>query len=105
PSASRRELSVDHVVKQVLAHLGSEHLVSELDLADLLTLQVVNVDFCHGDLAQLLISTSTPADRSSFIKASSVWGVGSRMSMRRLWVRTSNCSRAFLSTCGPRSTV
>ena len=27
------------------------------------------------------------------------------MSSRRLWVRSSNCSRLFLSTCGLRSTV
>src|SRR4030095_13628358 len=27
------------------------------------------------------------------------------MSIRRLWVRISNCSRDFLSMCGPRSTV
>src|SRR5262249_27003237 len=52
-----------------------------------------------------LISTSTPAASSSFISASTVCGVGSRMSMSRLCVRISNCSRDFLSMCGPRSTV
>src|SRR5262249_21737231 len=52
-----------------------------------------------------LISTSTPGGRSSFIKASTVSGVGSRMSIRRLCVRISNCSRDFLSTCGDRRTV
>src|ERR1039457_364547 len=52
-----------------------------------------------------LISTSTPAGRSSFIKASTVCWVGSRMSSSRLCVRISNCSRDFLSTCGERSTV
>src|SRR4029077_13466871 len=51
-----------------------------------------------------LISTSTPAGKSSFIKASTVCCVGSRMSSRRLCVRISNCSRDFLSTCGDRST-
>src|SRR6266480_3833354 len=55
--------------------------------------------------AQSLISTSTPAARSSFIRASTVCGVGSTMSSRRLWVRISNCSRLFLSTCGERLTV
>ena len=45
-----------------------------------------------------LISTSTPAARSSFISASTVCGVGSTMSKSRLWVRISNCSRLFLST-------
>eukprot|EP01092_Planopodium_desertum_P015021 TRINITY_DN775_c0_g1_i2.p1 TRINITY_DN775_c0_g1~~TRINITY_DN775_c0_g1_i2.p1 ORF type:complete len:445 (-),score=113.28 TRINITY_DN775_c0_g1_i2:147-1481(-) len=52
-----------------------------------------------------LISTSTPAARSSFISASTVCGVGSTMSSRRLWVRISNCSRDFLSMCGLRFTV
>src|SRR5581483_8082775 len=75
------------------------------DRADLLALQVEDVERCHALLRQLLISTSTPADRSSFIRASSVCCVGSRMSSRRLWVRISNCSRDFLSTCGPRRTV
>src|SRR5205085_258787 len=52
-----------------------------------------------------LISTSTPAGKSSFIRASTVCGVGSRMSSSRLCVRISNCSRDFLSTCGDRRTV
>src|SRR5204863_2111666 len=62
----------------------------------------------HGYLCSLpnaLISTSTPAGRSSFISASTVCGVGSKMSISRLCVRSSNCSRDFLSTCGERSTV
>ena len=37
-----------------------------------------------------LISTSTPAGRSSFISASTVLSVGSTMSIRRWWVRISN---------------
>ena len=36
---------------------------------------------------------------------STVLEVGSKMSSRRLCVRTSNCSRDFLSTCGERYTV
>src|SRR5712692_1012125 len=52
-----------------------------------------------------LISTSTPAARSSLPRASIVCCVGSRMSSSRLWVRISNCSRDFLSTCGERLTV
>src|SRR4029450_755582 len=52
-----------------------------------------------------LISTSTPAARSSLPSASIVCCVGSRMSSRRLCVRISNCSRDFLSTCGERFTV
>src|SRR4029079_1132848 len=62
-------------------------------------------DIFHIELHdQVLISTSTPADRSSFISASRVCWVGSRMSSSRLWVRISNCSRDFLSPCGERST-
>src|SRR5207253_2507438 len=56
-------------------------------------------------LPNALISTSTPAGRSSFMSASTVCGVGSKMSSRRLCVRSSSCSRLFLSTCGLRSTV
>src|SRR5260370_32254064 len=59
----------------------------------------------HLPLTYSLISTSTPAARSSFISASTVCGVGSTMSSTRLWVRISNCSRDFLSMCGDRSTV
>jgi hypothetical protein len=39
------------------------------------------------------------------MRESTVWGVGSTMSRRRLWVRISNCSREVLSTCGERRTV
>src|SRR5262249_24918120 len=73
------------------------------------------VDLRHPDLAAddpcerhrycSLISTSTPAARSSLPRASMVCWVGSRMSSRRLCVRISNCSRDFLSTCGERLTV
>src|SRR5579872_1446097 len=56
-------------------------------------------------LPNALISTSTPAGRSSFISASTVCCVGSRISNSRLCVRISNCSRDFLSTWGERKTV
>src|SRR3989338_3820880 len=52
----------------------------------------------------ILISTSTPADNSNFINASIVCCVGSTISKSLLWVRISNCSRDFLSTCGLRKT-
>src|SRR5690606_10447563 len=52
-----------------------------------------------------LMSTCTPAARSSLPSASTVCGVGSTMSSRRLCVRISNCSRDFLSMCGDRLTV
>src|SRR5690606_29717921 len=59
----------------------------------------------HLDHPNSLMDTSTPAARSSFMSASTVCGVGSTISRRRLWVRISNCSRDFLSICGPRRTV
>ena len=47
---------------------------------------------------------STPAGRSSRISESTVFGVGSMMSMSRLWVRISKCSRLSLYLCGERMT-
>src|SRR5437763_15233812 len=70
---------------------------------DLFSQQAGNHFACSRPNA--LISTSTPAGKSSFISASTVCGVGSRMSSSRLCVRISNCSRDFLSTCGERRTV
>src|SRR5690606_5181956 len=52
-----------------------------------------------------LISTSTPAGRSSFVNASIVCERLSTMSISRLCVRSSTCSRLCLSMCGERSTV
>src|SRR5690606_40476655 len=74
----------------------------QLDGAGLLVLLVDDFDLRHD---YSLISTSTPAASSSFMSASTVCGVGSRMSIKRLCVRSSNCSRDFLSMWGPRSTV
>src|SRR5436853_31103 len=48
---------------------------------------------------------STPAGKFSFFNSSTVFAVGSMMSSSRLWVRISNCSIDFLSTCGERFTV
>src|SRR5680860_1762271 len=50
------------------------------------------------------ISISTPAGRSIRINESTVLGVGVCMSIRRLWVRISKCSRESLSLNGPRIT-
>src|SRR6266540_2176572 len=47
---------------------------------------------------------STPAGRSRRINESTVFAVGSRMSINRLWVRISKCSRESLSLCGERTT-
>src|ERR687884_1521740 len=48
--------------------------------------------------------TSTLAGRSMRISASTVLGVGSRMSISRLCVRISKCSRESLYLCGERMT-
>ena len=55
--------------------------------------------------ADALILMSTPAGSDSLFNASIVFPVGWMMSINRLWVRISNCSRDFLSMCGLRSTV
>src|SRR5690606_8222803 len=46
--ATGSELSRDHLVEEVLANLGREHFVTELELAHLFALQVEDVDLCHG---------------------------------------------------------
>src|SRR6185312_9291858 len=96
-------LSLHDLPQEVLVDLDAEDAVVEIHFADGLAVEVFDFDSCHRQ-PQVLISTSTPAERSSFISASSVCCVGSRMSSRRLCVRISNCSRDFLSTCGERST-
>src|SRR5262249_305235 len=74
-----------HVLAGVGEHPGHPHLLRDHSGA-------------HGPRPLYsLISTSTPAARSSFIRASTVCGVGSTMSSSRLCVRISNCSRLFLS--------
>src|SRR5215813_11801432 len=110
-----------HVAVLVLGAVGDDLAIGEAQHRDRHVLATVRKDAGHPDLlcdhsgthvwcpvslaAQSLISTSTPAARSSFISASTVCGVGSTMSSRRLWVRISNCSRLFLSMCGERLTV
>src|SRR5207249_7225444 len=81
----------------------AEDGIVEVEIADLRSVEIFDFDLRH-DAPQVLISTSTPAERSSFINASRVCCVGSRMSSSRLWVRISNCSRDFLSTWGERKT-
>src|SRR5437870_10061832 len=78
-------------------------IFQQLRHPDLFSQQAGNHFVCSRPNA--LISTSTPAGKSNFISASTVCGVGSRMSSSRLCVRISNCSRDFLSTCGERRTV
>src|SRR3954447_6620694 len=85
-------------------------LVPGLGHAELGAQQSSGVSFksAHGIRAsiatQSLISMSTPAGRSSRISESTVFGVGSMMSMRRLWVRISKCSRLSLYLWGERMT-
>ena len=80
-------------------------LVPDLGHAELLAQQALHV-LAHGGhvVPQSLISMSTPAGRSSRMSESTVFGVGSRMSMSRLWVRISKCSRLSLYLCGERMT-
>src|ERR1700752_277812 len=77
----------------------------QLRHADFLADQSSDHGYLPCSFPNALLSTSTPAGKSSFISASTVCGVGSRMSISRLCVRISNCSRDFLSTWGERSTV
>ena len=60
---------------------------------------------CNAVRGYTLISTSTPAGRSSFINASTVLDPDDRMSISRLCAFSSNCSRDYLSTSGDRFTV
>src|ERR1700682_2197756 len=56
-------------------------------------------------LGHSLISMFTPDGSESRMRASTTLGLGSRMSMIRLCVRISNCSRESLSMNGERITV
>src|SRR6185503_20657923 len=64
----------------------------QLRHADFLADQSSDHGYLPCSFPNALISTSTPAGRSSFISASTVCGVGSKMSISRLCVRISNCS-------------
>ena len=45
PCAPRGELGLHDLVEEVFLHLGAEHFVREVELADLLALQIENIDF------------------------------------------------------------
>src|SRR5690606_5102421 len=79
-------------------HLGHAELGAEHALGDLL------VDVSHVG-PQSLISMLTSAGRSRRISESTALGVGSTMSIRRLWVRISKCSRLSLYLWGERITA
>src|ERR1035437_8357851 len=53
----------------------------------------------------IFTSMVTPEGRLRFVRASITFGEGFRISMRRLWIRISNCSRASLWTNVERFTV
>ena len=112
PDAHRPSSSNSCVIPTFLPRIPVTFAISFLILLQARTLVIgssladssLTADGYLCSLPNALISTSTPAGRSSFISASTVCCVGSRMSSSRLCVRISNCSRDFLSTCGERST-
>src|SRR5206468_3211719 len=88
----RARASLDHGHGRDVARLRVEHARHAQLPAD---------DALH----QSLISMSTPAGRSRRISESTVFGVGEWMSISRLCVRISKCSRESLSLNGLRITV
>src|SRR5438445_499547 len=98
------EAELREAARPGLAH-GHRH-VRALRIAEPRHAELASDECVHVLLGySTLISTSTPAGRSSFVNASTVWDLESRMSISRLCVFSSNCSRLFLSMCGLRSTV
>ena len=73
-------------------------LVPDLGHAELRAEQALEVFVIDVDIPppQSLISMLTSAGRSRRISESTALGVGSMMSIRRLWVRISKCSRLSL---------
>src|SRR6185436_17261311 len=63
--------------------------IEQLRHPDFLADESVDHGYFPCSFPKALISTSTPAGRSSFINASTVCGVGSKMSISRSWVRRS----------------
>src|SRR5438105_7686923 len=91
-------LHADDRIRPGLDHRHRRHLAG-LRVEDLGHAELLAEDAFHS-----LISMSTPAGRSSRISESTVFGVGEWMSIRRLCVRTSKCSRESLSLNGLRIT-
>src|SRR5438477_6107214 len=92
-------LHLDDRARPRLDHGHGRHAPA-LGIEDLGHAQLSADDSLHYNL----ISMSTPAGRSSRISESTVFGVGLWMSIRRLCVRTSKCSRESLSLNGLRIT-
>src|SRR3989441_7081807 len=106
------ERQLDSGIPVTLLRLDLRHAAgASLDHRDGHRLSTLEEHLGHSELlpqqpvGHSLISTSTPAARLSFIRASIVSGVGSMISMSRLYVRISNCSRDFLSAWVERCTV
>src|SRR6185437_5695009 len=93
-------LHLDHRARTGLDHGHSR------DHAALLVEELRHAELSADDPFHFpsFISMSTPAGRSSRISESTVFGVGEWMSMSRLCVRTSKCSRESLSLKGLRIT-
>src|SRR5581483_3669366 len=98
---------IEHILSSLHCRGGSSALLPLLprrdNSPDVLTRRFLRFDnkgFCYS-----LTSMSTPAGRFKRVSASTVLFVGSMISIKRLCVRISNCSRASLSTKGDRITV
>src|SRR5699024_488622 len=66
---------------------------------------VIRLHLLYYTVVYNFISMSTPDGKSRRISESTVCGVGSTMSIKRLCVRISNCSRESLYLCTARNTV
>src|SRR5262249_31135233 len=87
-------LHLDHRARPGLDH-GDRRHDARLRVEDL-----GHADLPAEDAFHSLISMSTPAGRSRRMSESTVFGVGEWMSISRLCVRTSKCSRESLSLNG-----
>src|SRR5574341_363563 len=112
-SLARADTHLDRLVTVLLQRLHLDYCErSGLDHRHGYGLAVALENLGHAQLApqdafnaHSLISMSTPDGSCSRIRASTVLEVGSRMSISRLCVRISNCSRESLSMWGERITV
>src|SRR5690554_816873 len=112
---ARVDLAVGDLDRAVAVNLGSAHLgddvrgdlddgdrdelvvfIPDLGHAELGAQQTFTGRSCRHGIPYSLISMLTSAGRSRRISESTAFGVGSTMSIRRLWVRFSKCSRLSL---------
>src|SRR5579885_941643 len=99
---------IEHILSSLHCRGGSSALLPLLPRCesspDVLN-QAFTIRFDNKVLYYSLTSMSTPAGRFKRVSASTVLLVGSMISIKRLCVRISNCSRASLSIKGDRTTV